>query len=338
MGSPAPSGGAAATRQAAVRGPFSAPHPAKGPSPDKIFAEVMHSASQFDRNVDLPSLRRAYVFASDRHRGELRLSGDPYVLHAVEVARILVELRLDTQTLCGGLLHDVLEDLESEQEEQRLRKEIEVKFGADVALIVDGLTKISKIRLLNLQQRQIDSFRRMLLAIAKDVRVLLVKFADRLHNMRTLAYLPEDKQLRIAGETLDVYAPLAHRFGMGRMRRELEDLAFKYVDPAGYASIERFVQEKQERLGSHVEALCSEVQEGLLSRRIPAEVTGRVKHLYSIHRKPEIERLSIAPYDRHRPAGHGRRGADSHEEDAPGGGRGHRAPLALQRGPAHRRH
>jgi len=260
----------------------------KRQNPDAIFAEIMELASRFDKHVDRPTLRRAYRFASDRHRGHVRLSGDPFILHPVEVTRILVDLRLDTQTLAAGLLHDVCEDTRTPVEE------VQVLFGDDIAIIVDGVTKISSMQLLSREERQVDSFRKMLLAIAKDVRVLLVKFADRLHNLRTLEYLPPEKQVRIARQTLDVYAPLAHRFGMARIRRELEDLAFKYTEPEAYESLKSIVEKKQEESRSAIGIFCADVKAGLLrEREISAEVTGRLKHLYSIHQKMVTQGKSL---------------------------------------------
>lgn len=287
METPDVSRDSATVEESVAPAPSSAPASADRRNPDRVFAEIVRLASQFDRNIDLPTLRLAYLFASDRHRGRIRMSGDPYILHAVEVARILTDLRLDTQTLAAGLLHDTVEDTSTQW------KELEVRFGSDIAQIVDGVTKISMIHLQSREQRHIDSFRKMLLAIAKDVRVLLVKFADRLHNMRTLEYLPPERRVRIARETLDVYAPLAHRFGMARIRRELEDLAFKFVDPEAYGELERLVHQKQEQFRSHIDTLCADVRDGLLSRRMSADVSGRLKHLYSIHRKMEAQAKSV---------------------------------------------
>ncbi len=247
---------------------------------DRLFAEIMQLASRFDKNIDLPTLRRAYRFASERHKGHFRSSGEPYLVHPVHVARILVDLHLDTQTLAAGLLHDVVED-----DLKTPIEEIEVNFGNDVATIVDGVTKISRMQLVSDKENQIDNFRKMLLAVAKDVRVILVKFADRLHNLRTLDFLPPEKRLRIARETLDVYTPLAHRFGMARVRRELEELAFRYADPEAYARLEAQVAQRKDEYWNAIEQFCEEIREGLSKRGMPAEVSGRVKHLYSIHNK-----------------------------------------------------
>jgi len=262
-----------------IETPAAGPQDAARRNPDVIFAEILRRAAELNPNIDLPTLRRAYLFAARKHEGHMRLSGDPFITHSLEVMRILTDLRLDTQTLAAGLLHDVVEDTGTSLEEVRLH------FGEDVALIVDGVTKISGIKLHNREERQIDNFRKMLLSIAKDVRVLLVKFADRLHNMRTLEFLPADKRERIARETLDVHAPLAHRFGMGRIRRELEDLAFKYVDPDAFTQLKARVEQKRDELRDHIDRMQASIEAALRERSIPAEVNGRIKHLYSTYRK-----------------------------------------------------
>ena len=246
---------------------------------DRLFAETLQRAAEFNRHIDKPTLRRAFRFAAERHRGHFRRSGDPFILHSLEVMRALTDMRLDTQTLAAGLLHDVVEDTDTPI------AEIEVQFGEDVALIVDGVTKISGFKLRGREERQVDTFRKMLLSIAKDVRVIIVKFADRLHNMRTLDYLDPDQQQRIARETLDVYAPLAHRFGMARIRRELEDLAFSYVAPEAHHDIAGRVDGLRDELSAHIDELQAGIATELRTRDIDAEVQGRIKHLYSIHRK-----------------------------------------------------
>jgi GTP diphosphokinase / guanosine-3',5'-bis(diphosphate) 3'-diphosphatase len=253
-------------------------------NPDALFADIIRDSVSHNPNIDKPTLRRAYLFASERHKSHIRKSGDPYIIHSLEVTRLLADLRLDTQTLAAALLHDVVEDSETRIEE------IEVHFGTDVALIVDGVTKLSAFKLRTREERKIDTFRKMLLSIAKDVRVILVKFADRLHNMRTLQHLSDEQQQRIAQETLDVYAPLAHRFGMARFRRELEDLAFQFVEPEIFAELKQRVESRRGDLSQHIDELQNEIGESLRHRGIECEVQGRIKHLYSTHRKMATQR------------------------------------------------
>jgi GTP pyrophosphokinase len=231
--------------------------------------------------LDRDLLLRAYHFGELAHRGQRRNSGDPYITHSVEVAKILAGLQLDSVTVASGLLHDVIEDTEL------TLAEVDAEFGGEIAAIVDGLTKIAKLPTGgSTQERQVESYRKLLLSIAKDARVILVKLADRLHNMRTLDWLPPEKQRRIAQETRDLYAPLAHRFGMAKLRWELEDLAFKYIEKEEYKALAKQVAQKRvER-----EALIRQMAEPLVARLAQAgihdvDVTGRPKHLWSIYKK-----------------------------------------------------
>src|SRR5580700_7221220 len=185
-------------------------------------------------------VRRAYEIAAERHRDQVRSSGEPYLTHLLEVAHILADLRLDATTLTAALLHDVIEDTEFPL------SRIEERFGSEVAHLVAGVTKIGRLNMVAPETRQAENVRKMLLAMVTDVRVVLVKLADRLHNMRTLGYLPPEKQERIARETLDIYAPIAHRLGMGAIRGDLEDLAFRYVDPFGYEQVKTAVEAARE--------------------------------------------------------------------------------------------
>ncbi|MCU0618525.1 MAG: HD domain-containing protein, partial [Gemmatimonadaceae bacterium] len=178
--------------------------------------------------LDRELLQRAYRYSARAHAGQKRRSGEDYVVHCVQVARVLAELSLDSVTVAAGLIHDVVEDTEITV------ADVEREFGPEVATIVDGLTKIASIEFASKEERQVENYRKLLLSIARDARVILIKLADRLHNMRTLEHMPEEKRRRIAQETRDIYAPLAHRFGMAQMRWELEDLAFKYLEPEEY--------------------------------------------------------------------------------------------------------
>ena len=198
-------------------------------------------------SVDEELLRRAYLFSARQHRGQTRQSGEPYLVHPLEVANILADLNLDPICVTTGLLHDIVEDTETSVEE------IEEYFGPEIAHLVDGLTKISRLDQASTEERQALNMRKMLLAMVDDVRVVLVKLADRLHNMRTLEYLPGEKRRRIAQETLDVYAPIAHRLGMARVRGELEDLAFKHLEPEEYQKLKELVESRRSRLDAFLD-------------------------------------------------------------------------------------
>lgn len=224
-------------------------------------------------------VRRAYDIAAERHRDQLRSSGEPYLSHLLEVAHILADMRLDATTLTAALLHDVIEDTEFPL------SRIEERFGADVAHLVEGVTKIGRLNMMAPEARQAENVRKMLLAMVNDVRVVLVKLADRLHNMRTLEYLDSAKQQRISRETLDVYAPIAHRLGMGIVRGELEDLAFRYLEPAAFLALQKEVSEKAPLHQKFLEEVQSTIQTKLVENGIPAELEARVKGLYSLHRK-----------------------------------------------------
>lgn len=232
--------------------------------------------------LDVELLARAYRFSEKAHTGQTRRNGDPYVTHCVEVAKILAELQLDSVTVASGLIHDVVEDTVNTVED------VEREFGREIAQIVDGLTKIGHLPMASREERQVESYRKLLLSVAKDVRVILVKLADRLHNMRTLEWMPEEKRARIALETRDLYAPMAHRFGLASMKAELEDLAFKWLEPEEYRTLARMIaQTRADR-----DALTSEMAGPLAQRLRDAgvivhEVSGRPKHLWSIYKKME---------------------------------------------------
>jgi guanosine-3',5'-bis(diphosphate) 3'-pyrophosphohydrolase len=231
--------------------------------------------------LDEDLLVRAYRFSEEAHRGQTRNSGEPYVIHCIEVAKILADLQLDSTTVASGLIHDVVEDTSVELED------VEREFGKEIAAIVDGLTKIAKLpNSGSNQDRQVESYRKLLLSIAKDARVIIVKLADRLHNMRTLEYLPEEKRRRIALETRDLYAPLAHRFGMAKMRWELEDLAFKHLETEEYKKLAKQVAQKRGEREELIAALKEPLIKQLTKSGIKdVDVTGRPKHLWSIYKK-----------------------------------------------------
>ncbi len=243
--------------------------PGFGPSADISYDRLDHEL-----------LVRAYKFSDVAHAGQVRHSGEPYVSHCIEVARILADLQLDTTTVVSGLLHDIVEDTAITIED------VAREFGSEIAQIVDGLTKIANLPLSSREERQVENYRKLLLSIAKDARVILIKLADRLHNMRTLDYLEPEKQRRVAQETRDLYAPLAHRFGMAKVRWELEDLAFKHLEPDAYKTLAKLVAAKR----GEREQLIAQMREPLEKRLTDAgiadvDVTGRPKHLWSIYKK-----------------------------------------------------
>src|SRR6202790_3327667 len=224
-------------------------------------------------------VRRAYEIAAERHRDQVRSSGDPYLSHLLEVAHILADMRLDATTLTAALLHDVIEDTEFPV------SRIEERFGAEVAHLVEGVTKIGRLNMMAPEARQAENVRKMLLAMVNDVRVVLVKLADRLHNMRTLEYLEPVKQKRIPRETMDIYAPIALRLGMGVVRGELEDLAFRYLEPESFFALQKEVTEKAPIHQKFLEEVQTTIRSKLVENGIPAELEARVKGLYSLHQK-----------------------------------------------------
>jgi GTP pyrophosphokinase len=251
------------------------------------FRELLKSVRANRPNDDPDIIRKAWEFCLEHHKGQLRASGEPYVLHPLEVALVLSEMKLDSTAIAAGLLHDAVEDTPVTTED------ITAKFGEQVAHIVEGVTKIDKIEFANREDRQAENVRKMLLAMVSDVRVVLIKLADRLHNMRTLEHLPPEKRQSIARETLDIYAPLAHRLGMGKVRGELEDLAFRYVDPFQYEQVHEAVEARRtegEQFLSGVEALLIE---RLKENNIKARVEWRIKRLYSINQKIQKSEVSV---------------------------------------------
>ncbi len=232
--------------------------------------------------LDVDLLARAYRFSERAHAGQTRRNGDPYVTHCVGVAKILAELQLDSTTVASGLIHDVVEDTAYTVED------VEREFGREIAQIVDGLTKIGHLPMLSREERQVESYRKLLLSVAKDVRVILVKLADRLHNMRTLEWMPEEKRSRIALETRDLYAPMAHRFGLASMKAELEDLAFKWLEPEDYRALAKLVAQTRADRDSLTNEMSEPLERRLRESGVKVlEVSGRPKHLWSIHKKME---------------------------------------------------
>ncbi len=248
--------------------------------------ELVERVQAYNPNADEQLLNKAYVYAMQKHGSQKRASGDPYFNHPLEVAAILTELKLDDASIAVGLLHDTVEDTDA------TRAEIDQIFGGEIATIVDGLTKIERLNLVSREEAQAENLRKLLLAISQDVRVLLVKLADRLHNMRTLQYMRADKQQRIAQETMDIYAPLAGRMGMQDMRNELEDLSFRILQPDHYLAITERLEQLQAENSEAIDTITRELTERFAAEGIVARVKARVKSPYSIFSK--IQRKSIA--------------------------------------------
>jgi guanosine-3',5'-bis(diphosphate) 3'-pyrophosphohydrolase len=251
------------------------------------FEDIYETVRRNHPGADLEILRRAYIFSAIEHKGQTRASGEPYLVHPLEVAAILAEMRLDPICVAVGLLHDVLEDTLTEP------ARIEEYFGDDVLHIVEGVTKISKIPFSSSEERQAESFRKLLLAMVDDIRVILVKLADRLHNMRTLQHLADERRVRIARETMDIYSPLAGRLGMSKVKNELEDLAYQYLEPEAYAEITAKVEERRAQATDFIEKIKSTVADRLQAAGIEASVEGRIKRLYSIHQKLRRQRIEL---------------------------------------------
>lgn len=245
----------------------------------------MRKHRRYTPYADLNLLTKAFEFSFEAHKDQLRKSGVPYFEHCFEVAKILTELKMDSTTIAGGLLHDVAEDTGMTIED------VDEMFGQEVSLLVDGVTKISELRFESLEQRQAENFRKMIISMVKDIRVILIKFADRLHNMRTLEYLPRKKQERIAIETRDVYAPLAHRLGLAKIKWELEDLVLKTLDPEAYWKLVQKIANKREEREKYIRKVTYPIRKELREAKIKATITGRPKHFYSIYGKMEKRQL-----------------------------------------------
>jgi guanosine-3',5'-bis(diphosphate) 3'-pyrophosphohydrolase len=266
--------------------------PAASPDADsehlaQVFEVLLKTVRRNRPTDDIAIIQRAYDFCLEHHAGQRRASGDPFALHPLEVALVLAEMKLDATAIAAGLLHDAVEDTPVTS------RQIAETFGDQVAHIVDGVTKIEKIQFANREDRQAENVRKMLLAMVSDVRVVLIKLADRLHNMRTLEHLPPERQQAIARETLDIYAPLAHRLGMGKVRSELEDLSFQYVDPFGHDQINSAVEAHRQQGEHFLREIDTLLRERLLEHNIQARVDWRIKRLYSIYQKLQRQRITV---------------------------------------------
>ncbi len=257
------------------------------PQAEELFRSLEGKVRQQRPKEDLKVLDRAYRFAAEAHKNQRRRSGEPYITHPLAVANILADMEMDLVCLQTGLMHDVLED--SSITLDQIRQD----FGDDVARCVDGVTKLTKISFANREDRQAESLRKMLLAMTTDIRVIIVKLADRLHNMRTLASLPRERQEHIAQETIDIYAPIAHRLGMGKIRGELEDLAFETLHPEAAADLIREIESKRQEYEKWLARVRTEIEQRLIREDIPARVDGRVKRAYSVYLKLKRQKITL---------------------------------------------
>jgi len=251
------------------------------------ITDILDKTQSYLTTEEQELIEKAYVFSARVHRDQLRLSGEPYLTHPLEVAGILADMRLDAATIATGLLHDTVEDTFATLEQ------IEQAFGRDVAQLVDGVTKIAKIKYKSEEERQAENYRKMVMAMASDIRVLLVRLADRVHNMRTLRFQPPDRQKAIALETMEIHAPLANRLGINWMKTELEDLAFSYLDPEAYRYIADRVASKQVQREQYTEEVKAVIAQEMAKAGLKAVVEGRAKHFYSIYTKMKNQRIDF---------------------------------------------
>ncbi|MBE3596839.1 MAG: bifunctional (p)ppGpp synthetase/guanosine-3',5'-bis(diphosphate) 3'-pyrophosphohydrolase [Hydrogenibacillus sp.] len=251
------------------------------------MASLEATLRQYMTEQDIASARRAFEFAARHHEGQYRISGDPYITHPLAVAEILADLRMDATIIIAALLHDIVEDTSATLEDVR------TMFGAEVATLVDGATKLRRIQFQSKEEQQAENYRKMLLAMARDVRVILIKLADRLHNMRTLKFRTEEDQRRIAEETLDIYAPIAHRLGISKIKWELEDIALRFLNPQSYYRIVHLMKKKRAEREAYIAKVSETLKAKLMEMGIQAEVTGRPKHIYSIYRKMREQHKSF---------------------------------------------
>ncbi|PWL73738.1 (p)ppGpp synthetase, partial [Candidatus Gastranaerophilales bacterium] len=235
-----------------------------------LFGEIKEKLIAQNRDEeDIKQIEQAYLFAKRLHEGQYRISEEPYIIHPVEVAKILVDLKVDTHTLMAAFLHDILEDTDTKPEE------IKELFGEDVLTLVQGVTKLGKLQFKSKEERQAENFRRLFIAMANDIRIIFLKLADRLHNMRTLNFMAANKQQKIARETLDIFAPLANRLGIGRIKAELEDLSLRYLEPDKYFEIAQLVSQTKAERETTVQLLIDKISKDVKKSGINAQITGR---------------------------------------------------------------
>jgi len=252
------------------------------------FEDLVEKVRANTPEADIELLRRAYVFSAYEHKGQVRHSGEPYLVHPLEVADLLADMKLDVVAIAAGLLHDIVEDTQTSIER------IKELFGPDIAHVVEGVTKLGAIPFSSSEERQAENFRKMLLAMVDDIRVILVKLADRLHNMRTLHHLPEERRIKIAQETRDIYAPIANRLGMSKVKNELEELAFKYLEPKAYESLRQQVEARRRATEGMIEELRTTISAKLHEAQVPIiAIDGRIKRLFSIHQKLKRQKIDL---------------------------------------------
>ena len=255
--------------------------------PDEMFAALSKKVSDSGMDMDMGRIEAAYHMAKLAHTGQLRKDGSPYVTHCVAAADIAADMGLDEDSIVAALLHDVIEDTDL------THSDIAKQFGEPVANIVEGVTKLTRVQYTSKEDEQMENLRKMLMAMAKDIRVILIKIADRLHNMRTMAYQTEEKQRQKSLETMEIYAPIAHRLGMQRAKWELEDLALMYLDPAGYKEITDTLNDRMDTLKSFMSAVETKIKKRLEEEGLQVTVYSRIKHIYSIYRKMYAQKLDI---------------------------------------------
>lgn len=252
-----------------------------------MIENLIAMIEEFNPLCDVQLIIRAYNFAENAHQGQYRKSGERYFIHPVEVAKILIELKLDSSTIAAALLHDVLED--TDYDYNKLKSE----FGEEIVELVEGVTKLTRLNFQSKEERQAENFRKMFVAMAKDIRVILIKLADRLHNMRTLKYQSDDKKKEISMETLEIYAPIAHRLGISRIKWELEDLCLRYIDSEGYYDLVEKVAIKRNDREAFINEVMTQLRKKLYEFSIEGEISGRPKHFYSIYRKMVYQNKSF---------------------------------------------
>ena len=249
--------------------------------------DIIDKVKKNKRWPDTKLIQRAYNYAVLKHGDQKRKSGEPYIIHPTNVAYTIAELGLDEHTICAALLHDVVEDTDAKNED------IEKEFGPEIAEMVDGVTKLKMIEHASIEENQVENYRKMFLAMGKDIRVIIIKLADRLHNMKTLEFLKRDRQIAISQETMQLYAPLANRLGLYAMKWELEDLGFKYLHLEEYRELIKGIEQKREERLKFIEKIMKDIRTQLKKQHIDAEVTGRAKHLYSIYRKMQRDNKTL---------------------------------------------